>query len=78
MTKETVLESIVAFIFGHRYYANIVSTRGTGKTELTSFIHPSRETAEAHRREIEDTRLYRWEETVSFRSRRDYGEQEIK
>lgn len=70
--QETVLQSIIAHIFGHKYYANIVNTRGTDKCELSSFIHRTREEAERHRREIEETRSFLHVETVSFRSHRQY------
>ena len=52
MAKETVLESIIAFLFGHKYYANVIYTRGTTRQELSSFIHRSKEEAEQHRRDL--------------------------
>ena len=70
--KETVFQAIVAHIFGHKYYANIVNTRGTNICEVSSFIHRTKEDALVHRREIENTRSYLWVETISFRSRKDY------
>lgn len=70
--QETVLQSIIAHIFGHKYYVNVVNTRGTDKCETTSFIHRSRDAAEHHRREIETTRTFLFVETVSFRSRKEY------
>lgn len=72
MAKETVLQSIIAHIFGHKYYANIINTRGTEKCEMSSFIHRSKEEAEKHRRDIESTRTFLYIETISFRSRKDY------
>lgn len=72
MPKETVLTSIIAHIIGHKYYANIVNTRGTDKMEVCSFIFRSKEEAEQHRRTLETTRTYMYMETVSFRSRKDY------
>jgi hypothetical protein len=72
MAKETVLESIIAHIIGHKYYANIINTRGTDRIEMSSFIHRSREEAEAHRKQIEETRTYLYLETISFRSRKRY------
>ncbi len=36
--NETVLQRIIAFIFGHKYYANIIRIYGLGGTvDLTSF-----------------------------------------
>lgn len=70
--QETVFQAIIAHIFGHKYYVNIVNTRGTSKCEITSFIHRSREDAERHRQEIETTRTFLFVETVSFRSHKEY------
>ncbi len=72
MSKETVIESIIAHVFGHRYYANVINMRGTDRYEVCSFIFASRETAYAHRRELETTRSFLYIETISFRSRKDY------
>lgn len=69
----SVLQAIVAFIFGHKYYANIVNTRGTDRFELASFIFLSKEDAIRHRRSLDTTRSYQYVETVSFRSRMVYG-----
>jgi hypothetical protein len=68
----TVLESIVAFVFGKKYYANIVNTRGTDKCEMTSFIWRTKADAERHRKAIESTRTFDYIETVTFRSRKEY------
>lgn len=68
----TVLTEIMAFIFGRKYYANIIHTRGTKKCEVSSFIFLSKQDALAHRDELEDNRSYKFVETVSFRSRRNY------
>lgn len=69
----SVLQAIVAFIFGHKYYANIVNTRGTDRFEIASFIFLSKEDAIRHRRSLDTTRSYQYVETVSFRSRMVYG-----
>ena len=72
MPQETVLQAIIAHIFGHKYYVNIINTRGTDRCEATSFIHRSKEAAEKHRREIESTRSFLYIETVTFRSHKTY------
>ena len=69
----SVLQAIVAFIFGHKYYANIVNTRGTDRFEVASFIFLSKEDAIKHRRSLDTTRSYQFVETISFRSRMVYG-----
>lgn len=71
--NETVLQRIIAFIFGHKYYANIVQVKGLGgAVELTSFIHPTKTDADRHIRDIMETLSYYYIETVSFRSRETY------
>lgn len=68
----TVLTEIMAFILGRKYYANIIHTRGTDKCEVSSFIFHSKQEADAHRAALQDSLSYRFVETVSFRSRREY------
>lgn len=68
----TVLNEIAAFIFGRKYYANIIHTRGTNKCEVSSFIFLSKKEADAHRTALETNLSYKFMETVSFRSRQDY------
>lgn len=68
----TVLTEIAAFLFGRKYYANIVNTRGTLKCELSSFIFRTKEEADNHRAALDSNLSYRFVETISFRSRREY------
>ncbi len=75
--ETTVLKSIIDFLFGHKYYVNIINLRGTNNLEMTSFIHYSREDAERHRDDINATSSFLWIETVSFRSRKDYRAKKI-
>lgn len=70
--EQTLIEKIIAHIFGHKYYVNIIRTRGVQKFEATSFIHRTKEQADAHRLDIENTRSFAFIETVSFRSRNVY------
>lgn len=70
--NETVLEKILTFLFGHKYYVNIVNTKGTNTIETSSYIHRSIISAMKHKKQIENTRLYGYVETVSFRSRKHY------
>lgn len=69
----TVLTEIVAFLFGRKYYANIIHTRGTNKCEVSSFIFRSKKEANQHRVALENNLSYKFVETVSFRSRHDYS-----
>lgn len=68
----TTIEKIIEFLFGHKYYANIVNTRGTSAIELCSYIFYTKEQAEKHRIGVESTISFCFIETVSFRSRKDY------
>ena len=60
--KQSLIERIVAFIFGNKYYANIVNSVGTNRCEVCNFIFNTKQQAEQHR----------YVETVSFRSRKEY------
>lgn len=66
----TVLKEIIAFLFGRKYYANIIATKGVIKQEICSFIFTSKEAANRHRDEIESTLSFLFVETISFRSRK--------
>ncbi|MDE6468813.1 MAG: hypothetical protein K2L28_07965 [Muribaculaceae bacterium] len=68
----TVITEIVAFILGRKYYANIIHTRGTNKCEVSSFIFRSKSEADSHRDALDGNLSYKFVETVSFRSRREY------
>ena len=72
MITETVIRNIAAFILGNKYYANIVYMNGTSQSLISSFIFRYKDEAERHRIELESNRTYRYIETVSFRSRKEY------
>lgn len=74
MKKKSLLEIIIDFLFGHKYYANVIYTKGTTKRELSSFIFSNSEQAEWHRRDLETNYSFGYVETISFRSRKDYSE----
>nr|DAK08435.1 MAG TPA: hypothetical protein [Caudoviricetes sp.] len=70
--KTTVLKEIIAFLFGRKYYANIVGTKGTDKMEICSYIFRTKEAADKHRDGLLTTLSFRYIETISFRSRKEY------
>lgn len=72
MKQQTLLQAITALLFGNKYYANIINTRGTAKCELSSFIFSTKADAIKHRNELQSTRSFLYVETISFRSRREY------
>lgn len=71
--QTTVLQEVIAFIFGRKYYANIVGTKGVNKMELSSFIFRSKEEVEEHKEKLQATSSFFFIETISFRSRREYA-----
>lgn len=74
MTQTTTLiNAIIEFLFGKKYFANVINTRGTDRCEISSFIFSSSADAQKHRQEISSTASYQWIETISFRSRIDYA-----
>jgi hypothetical protein len=68
----SVIKEIMAFLFGRKYYANIIATKGVAKEEICSYIFSSRQDAERHRMQIEATLSFQYVETISFRSRKVY------
>ena len=70
--ETTVLKSIWNFLFGYKYYACIINTRGVIRTELSSFIFRTKKEADDYRRSLETNVTYVWIETVSFRSRKGW------
>jgi hypothetical protein len=76
--NSTVLKEVIAFLFGRKYYANIVATKGTTKQEICSYIFATKQAADRHRRDIETTLSFQFIETISFRSRRVYLDSAIK
>lgn len=68
-----VFREIAEFLFGKKYYANIINTRGTTKFELSSFIFQTKEEAMEHKSNLMYGNLsFVYIETVSFRSRKRY------
>lgn len=68
----TVLNEIISFLIGRKYYANIIATKGVNKQEICSFIFRTKKDALKHKLEIESTLSFAFIETISFRSRREY------
>ena len=70
--QTTVLKEIIAFLFGRKYYANIVGTKGTDKMEICSYIFRTKKEADRHREALMATLSFCYIETISFRSRKEY------
>lgn len=67
-----IIESILALVFGQKYWANIINTRGTDRCELSCFIFTTKEDADKHKQDLDATASFIWIETISFRSRKQY------
>lgn len=67
-----LLNRILDHIFGRKYYANIINTRGTSICEISCFIFHTKEEAMKHKLSLDTNRSFMFVETVSFRSRKQY------
>jgi len=67
-----IIQAIIAMILGQKYWANIINTRGTDRCELSCFIFTTKEDADRHKKDVDNTASFMWIETVSFRSRKQY------
>lgn len=65
-----LFNEISTFLLGRKCYAVIVGERGSDRYDICSQIHFTKESAEAHRRRIGETRTYVYITTVTFRWRR--------
>lgn len=63
-----IVRRITERLFGRKYYAVIIGEAGSDRYDLASQIHPTRCSAMAHRRRIEQTRAYMYVTTISFRT----------
>lgn len=69
----TIIQRVISFLLGFRYYANIVCTKGVDKYEICSFIFTNKADATRHKRDLELNNLsYVYVETVTFRSKNLY------
>lgn len=41
--NSTVLKEVIAFLFGRKYYANIIATKGTGENRKRRRLHRHRQ-----------------------------------
>ena len=67
-----LLNRILNHIFGRKYYANIINTRGTSICEISCVIFLDREEADEHRHSLDTNLSFMHVETISFRSRNEY------
>lgn len=72
MPEETIFTNFLARLLGHKYYANVINTRGTDKIEMSSFIFASPEDAQKHKEQLSTTRSFIHIETITFRSFKNY------
>lgn len=67
-----VIEKILEFVLGHKYYANVINPIGTFNYEISCFIFRTKKEADEHRETVNRLRSFNYIETISFRSRREY------
>lgn len=67
-----LLNKILDHIFGYKYYANIINTRGTDRCEISCFIFMDKKDAYLHQRSLDTNMSFMFIETISFRSRKRY------
>lgn len=66
------ISQIFNFLFGKKYYANIIGTLGSTRYEISCFIFRTKEEANEHRDRLMTNRTYYYVETITFRSHEDY------
>jgi hypothetical protein len=65
-----LINAILDFILGRRYYANIVNIRGRSDLEICSYIFKTKAEANKHKSEIDTTLSFLFIETITFRSKK--------
>ncbi|MCD8288151.1 MAG: hypothetical protein LUC18_04845 [Porphyromonadaceae bacterium] len=68
----TILKEVITFLLGRKYYGATFCLRGVSEYQFNSVIYTSKEAMLLHKQEMDDNRTYKWIETFSFRSRKDY------
>lgn len=66
----TIIRHLADRLWGKRCHAIIIGEKGSDRYYMASEIHTSRQSAEAHRQRIEETRTYVYITTITFRWRR--------
>ena len=65
-----VLNAVLDYLFGPKYYANVVNVQGTAKCEICSYVFSSKEQALKHKNELSDSITFKFVDTISFRSKK--------
>lgn len=68
-----IIQKVIAFVLGYKYYANIVNRKGTADLELCCYIFTNKADAMKHKQDLNFNRSFNYVETVSFRSRTVYA-----
>lgn len=67
-----ILQKVIAFLLGYKYYANVVNRKGTAEMEMCCYIFATKREAMEHKADLAFNRSFRYVETVSFRSRTEF------
>lgn len=68
----TLIETILEFLWGRKYYVNVFHRTGSNAVSVSSLFFSTKEEAISHRERNETNMTYRFVETISFRSRNLY------
>ena len=68
----TLLEMIIDFILGHKYYICILRMRSTDMSCVSSIIFRTKQETEHFKEGLYGNRTYAYESTQTFRSRKSY------
>ena len=60
------------------YYINIVNTKGTNFCQATSHIFKTKQEAEKHKEELIFNASFQFIETIKFKTKRNYDNEETK
>lgn len=69
----SVLQLIINFVFGRKYYACILNVSGTQKYDISCFIFTSTKEVEDYKEQMKTNLRYSVVKVISFRSRMNYG-----
>lgn len=66
-----LIKLIIEYLFGKKYYANVVNRLGTEELMLSSYIFRTKEEAKEHRRELLHNKSFSYYCTITFRTKKE-------
>ncbi len=68
--ETTIIQEVMAFLFGRKYYANLSYSKLGPEHSIASFIFTSKREAEIHKLSYANNDSFGYLTTISFRSRK--------